>query len=127
METAKRVVIVEDDIYLAEMVSQVLSIEGYNVTVLQDGAILIDEWDQYQPDLILLDIRMPKISGYEVLQSIRLRSSVPVIMLTGVMDSEAVSICFDLGADDYIKKPFYPRELIARVGAKLRRSTIQSC
>jgi DNA-binding response OmpR family regulator len=126
MPTGKHIVVVDDDIYLSDMISQILTIEGYSVTMLQDGEVLLKNLDEYKPDLILLDIKMPVISGYDVLKAIRLKSRVPVIMLTGVMETESISACIEMGADDYIKKPFYPHELVARVRAKLRRSALQS-
>jgi DNA-binding response OmpR family regulator len=126
METNKHIIVLDDDIYLAEMVSQILTIEGYKVTVFKDGVALLDKLDELKPDLILLDIRMPVMTGHEVLKAIRLKSSVPVIMLTGVMDTDSVAFCIEMGADDYIKKPFFPHELVARVQAKLRRSAFQS-
>jgi DNA-binding response OmpR family regulator len=126
MAISKHIVILDDDIYLAEMVAQVLSIEGYQVTSLQDGSNLIENLDEIKPDLILLDIKMPVISGDDILKAIRLKSDVPVIMLTGVMDNDMVAACIEIGADDYVKKPFYPHELLARVKAKLRRKAITS-
>jgi DNA-binding response OmpR family regulator len=126
MLTGKHIVIVDDDFYFAEMVSEILSVEGYSVTKLQDGMSLIERLDSYKPDLILLDIMMPNMSGYEVLKAVRSVSSVPIIMLTGVMDTDTIADCIEAGANDYIKKPFYPHELTARVRAKLRRSALQS-
>lgn len=126
MATGKHIIVVDDDIYLCDMISQILKIEGYTVTALQDGTLLLEKFDEYKPDLILLDIMMPKLSGQEVLKAIRLKSQVPVIMLTGVVDNDTVSSLIEMGADDYVKKPFYPHELTARVSAKLRRSALKS-
>jgi two-component system response regulator MtrA len=126
MTTGKHIVVLDDDIYLCDMISQILKIEGYTVTALQDGTILLDKLTEYKPDLILLDIMMPNLSGQEVLKAVRLKSQIPVIMLTGVIDNDTVSSLIELGADDYIKKPFYPHELTARVSAKLRRSAFKS-
>jgi DNA-binding response OmpR family regulator len=122
----KHLVVLDDDIYLCEMITQILKIEGYKVTTLQDGRILIDKLDEYKPDLILLDIKMPLMTGAEVLQALRLKSQVPVIILTGVTDPDSVPSLIEMGADDFIKKPFYPHELLARVNAKLRRSALRS-
>ena len=122
MVTNRHIIVLDDDIYLADMISETLVSEGYRVTILQDGAELLQNFDAFNPDLILLDIMMPGMSGNDVLKAVRLKSSVPVIMLTGVTDTESVAACIELGADDYVKKPFYPHELIARVQAKLRRS-----
>jgi two-component system, OmpR family, response regulator MtrA len=122
MDTGKHIIVIDDDEYLAEMVNQILMYEGYLVTSFQDGLVFLTKMDECKPDLILLDIKMPQISGYELLKAIRLKSSLPVIMLTGVMDLDSIAACIEQGADDYLKKPFHPQELVARIRAKLRRS-----
>jgi DNA-binding response OmpR family regulator len=126
MVKGKHIIVLDDDIYLCEMISQILKIEGYAVTTLQDGTVLMEKWEEYNPDLVLLDIRMPKMSGSEVLKAIRTKTQIPVIMLTGVMDNDTVSSFIEMGADDFIKKPFYPHELLARVSAKLRRNAMRT-
>jgi len=126
MVNGKHIVVVDDDIYLCEMITQILSIEGYRVTTLQDGGELLEKLADYKPDLLLLDIMMPKMNGQDVLKALRLKSEIPVIILTGVMGPDSAADLIEKGADDYIRKPFYPHELIARVGAKLRRSALKS-
>ena len=107
------------------MISYALIIEGYDVIIFQHGALLIDNLDEYKPNFIFLDIKMPKISGYDVLKAIRSISSVPIIILTGIMDTEAIYACIEMGADDYVKKPFYPHELVSGVVSKLHRVALQ--
>jgi DNA-binding response OmpR family regulator len=126
MVTRKHIVIVDDDIYLAEMVTQILNIEGYTVTSFQDGTYLIENLDIIKPDLILLDIKMPIISGDSILKIVRSKSQLPVIMLTGFLANDTIAAYVEMGADDYIKKPFYPHELLARVKARLRRNALTS-
>ena len=126
MIDGKQIVVLDDDIFLSQMISEILTFEGYTATLFANGEELLAQLENCRPDLILLDIKMPGMSGYDVLKAIRQKSQVPVIMLTGVTETDSVSACMEMGADDYIKKPFYPHELIARVRAKLRRSALQS-
>jgi two-component system response regulator MtrA len=88
-----------------------------------DGAYGMTLFKEFKPDLVLLDIGMPGPDGYMVLERIRRWSDVPVIMLTGALDTESAQKCLNLGADDYVRKPFYPKELSARIQVKLRRTS----
>ena len=120
----KLIFIFDDDVYLAEMVRQTLLAEGYSNVVFHDGIHLIDQIAEKHPDLILLDIKMPGMNGNEILQQIRKDFNTPVIMLTGLSSSDSIALSIELGADDYISKPFYPQELISRIKAKLRRYNV---
>jgi DNA-binding response OmpR family regulator len=113
--------VVDDDRDMLGMVQEALEMEGYSVIVSDNGQTAIEQLKQNEPHLILLDIKMPGIDGYQVLQQIRTKSSVPVIMLTGIQEPLSVSRSLDLGADDYVKKPFSIQELMAHIRAKLRR------
>ncbi|MDP2743833.1 MAG: response regulator [Dehalococcoidia bacterium] len=96
--------------------------EGYAVTVANDGTSALAQLVEHKPDLILLDIRMPGMDGYQVLEHIRKLSDVPVIMLTRVHEPTAVEKSLGLGADDFVEKPFLTAVLAARIQAKLRRA-----
>lgn len=115
------IMVVDDDPDLLEMVQEALEVEGYSVITADNGQTALEKIDQEKPNLVLLDIKMPVLDGYQVLQQIRIKSNIPVIMLTGVQEPNSVSQSLDLGADDYIKKPFSVQELMAHIRAKLRR------
>lgn len=120
---AHRVLIIEDEPGLAESVRYALESEGFDVTVASSGFSGLDVARKTTPDLVLLDLMLPEMSGLDVCRQIRLSSDVPIIMLTA-KDSEADRVTgLELGADDYMTKPFSMRELIARVRAHLRRAT----
>jgi len=117
----RRILVMEDDLALAQMLEEYLSPEGFSVALLHDGAAMqhanLDEYD-----LVVLDIMLPNRSGFDLLRDIRKVSEVPVILLTA-RDSETDRVVgLELGADDYVPKPFKPRELVARMRAVLRRS-----
>lgn len=117
-----RVLIVEDEAGLADSVSYALQTEGFDVTIATSGAEALGSVRGESPDLILLDLMLPEISGLDICRQVRSFSDVPIIMLTA-KDSEADKVAgLELGADDYITKPFSMRELIARIRAQLRRS-----
>lgn len=118
----KSVLVIDDDPNVLKLLESTLSPEGYRVIVAADGAYGMALLNEDKPDLVLLDIGMPGPNGYEVLERIRACSAVPVIMLTGTLSTESVQKCLDLGADDYVRKPFSPRELVARIRAKLRKT-----
>ncbi len=119
---AYHVLIIEDEPGLAESVRYALESEGFEVTVAESGFAGLDATRRSLPDLVLLDLMLPEMSGLDVCRQIRLSSDVPIIMLTA-KDSEADKVTgLELGADDYMTKPFSMRELIARVRAHLRRS-----
>jgi two-component system response regulator RegX3 len=116
------VLVVEDEDSISDALSYLLRKEGYEVTVAADGDAALTEFDRTGHDLVLLDLMLPGTSGMEVCRALRSRSSVPVIMVTA-KDSEVDKVVgLELGADDYVTKPFSSRELVARVRAVLRRT-----
>ncbi|MGI9124709.1 MAG: winged helix-turn-helix domain-containing protein [Mycobacterium sp.] len=116
-----RVLIVEDEESLAEPLAYLLRQEGFETTVVADGPSALAEFDRAGADIVLLDLMLPGMSGTEVCKQLRTRSGVPVIMLTA-RDSEIDKVLgLELGADDYVTKPYSARELIARIRAVLRR------
>lgn len=117
----QRILLIEDDANLAEFTRWQLDSHGYQVRVAgraQAGLQMMDEW---KPDLVLLDIMMPEVDGWAVARQIRERSNVPLIFTTALSAEKDVVRGLDLGADDYLAKPFGPRELLARIRAVLRR------
>jgi DNA-binding response OmpR family regulator len=122
MERTPCILVVDDEIYITELLERILEGEGYDVTIANNGQTALVAVDNEVPDLAILDINMPGINGYEVLERIRKRHDIPVIMLTAILEASAVDKSIGLGADDYIRKPFRSRELVARVKAKLRRA-----
>jgi DNA-binding response OmpR family regulator len=115
------VLLVDDDAALLEVMSIVLSSEGYRVVTAADGMEALREVGREGLDLVVLDVMLPKISGFEVLKKIREKSDVPVVMLTAKSQSVDKVVGLELGADDYITKPFDTKELLARIRAILRR------
>jgi two-component system response regulator RegX3 len=119
-----RILVVEDEETLAEAISFLLSKEGFDVAVAATGPAAIESFEKSGADLILLDLMLPGLSGTEVCRQIRTKSSVPIIMLTA-KDSEIDKVVgLELGADDYVTKPYSSRELIARIRAVLRRGEL---
>ena len=116
-----RVLVVEDEDSFSDALSFMLRREGYEVFVASDGNAAVSEIDKHGPDLVLLDLMLPGISGTEVCRIIRGKSSVPIIMLTAKDGEVDKVVGLELGADDYVTKPFSSRELLARVRAVLRR------
>jgi two-component system response regulator RegX3 len=118
-----RVLIVEDEDSLAEPLAYLLNKEGFDTTVMADGPSALAEFDRAGADIVLLDLMLPGMSGTEVCKQLRARSGVPVIMVTA-RDSEIDKVVgLEIGADDYVTKPYSARELIARIRAVLRRGT----
>ncbi|MGI8418966.1 MAG: MtrAB system response regulator MtrA [Nakamurella sp.] len=117
-----RVLVVDDDPALAEMLTIVLRGEGFDTAVVRDGSRAVDAFRDMHPDLILLDLMLPGVSGLDVCKEIRVESGVPIIMLTAKTDTVDVVLGLESGADDYVMKPFKPKELTARIRARLRRS-----
>ncbi len=117
-----RILIVEDDQRIAGLIRLYLEREGYEVAIAGDGREGLRRFAEFEPDLVILDLMLPGLHGREVCRAIRLRSAVPVLMLTALDDERDVVEGLDLGADDYVTKPFRPKELLARVRAALRRS-----
>ena len=116
-----RILVVDDDTALAEMIGIVLRTEGFEPVFCADGAAAVDEWRAQRPDLVLLDLMLPGMDGVQICEIIRQESDVPIIMLTAKSDTVDVVTGLEAGADDYVPKPFKPKELIARVRARLRR------
>ncbi len=116
-----RILIVEDEDSFSDALSFMLRREGYEVFIAADGNTAITEFDKHGPDLVLLDLMLPGISGTEVCRIIRGKSTVPIIMLTAKDGEVDKVVGLELGADDYVTKPFSSRELLARVRAVLRR------
>ena len=119
---ASRVLVVEDDPTISEVVVRYLEREGLDVEAVGDGRDALDAAAAHWPDLVVLDLMLPGIDGLEVCRRLRARGPVPVIMLTARGDEEDRVLGLELGADDYVVKPFSPRELTARVRAVLRRA-----
>ena len=119
-----RILVVEDEESLAEAISFLLSKEGFEVAIASTGPAAVEAFDKNGADLILLDLMLPGLSGTEVCRQIRTKSAVPIIMLTA-KDSEIDKVVgLELGADDYVTKPYSSRELIARIRAVLRRGEL---
>jgi DNA-binding response OmpR family regulator len=114
--------VVEDDPTVAEVVARYLTREGFEVESISDGPTAVTRASATPPDLMVLDLMLPGLSGFEVLRTIRARAPVPVIMLTARGDEIDRVAGLELGADDYVAKPFSPRELTARVKSVLRRT-----
>ena len=115
-----RILVVDDDTALAEMIGIVLRTEGFETAFCADGAKAVDAWRTERPDLVLLDLMLPGIDGIEVCTRIRQESGIPIIMLTARTDTADVVKGLESGADDYIVKPFNPKELVARIRTRLR-------
>jgi two-component system response regulator RegX3 len=118
-----RILLVEDEEALSEPLTFLLQREGYEIIVVADGLEAVQEFDRNGADLILLDLMLPGISGTEVCRQIRNRSSVPIVMLTAKDSEVDIVVGLELGADDYVTKPYSTRELLARIRAVLRRRT----
>jgi DNA-binding response OmpR family regulator len=116
-----KILVVEDDIKTANLIRLYLRQSGYKVEVANDGYTGLDLSRSMQPDLIILDLMLPNLDGLDICRLLRLESSVPIIILTAKATEEDVLRGLELGADDYIAKPFSPREVVARVKTVLRR------
>ncbi|MBK5216476.1 MAG: response regulator transcription factor [Propionibacteriales bacterium] len=117
-----RVLVVDDDASLAEMLSIVLEAEGLTTKVCRAGDRVLGDFAEFKPDVVLLDLMLPGMDGMAVCRKIREKSAVPIIMLTAKSDTSDVVRGLEVGADDYITKPFKNQELVARVKARLRRT-----
>ena len=118
----QRILVVDDDPTISDVVTRYLQSDGYDVQVAFDGEEALEHARAFYPDLVVLDLMLPKLDGLEVCRLLRSQGSVPIIMLTAKGDEMDRLVGLNLGADDYIAKPFSPRELVARVKAVLRRS-----
>jgi two-component system response regulator MtrA len=116
-----RVLVVDDDPALAEMLGIVLRSEGFDPTAVSRGDQVLEVFREVRPDLVLLDLMLPGKDGIEVCRELRAESGVPIVMLTAKTDTVDVVLGLESGADDYVMKPFKPKELVARVRARLRR------
>jgi DNA-binding response OmpR family regulator len=121
MIAKQKILIVDDDVNIAELISLYLTKECFDTLMVHDGEAAIKQFADYQPNLVLLDLMLPGIDGYEVCREIRKTSSVPIIMLSAKGEIFDKVLGLELGADDYIIKPFDSKELVARVRAVLRR------
>lgn len=119
--SAERILVVEDEEAFVDALTVALSKEGFVVSVARDGAEALEAFAANEPDLILLDLMLPRVSGVDVCREIRATSKVPIIMLTAKADEIDTVVGLEVGADDYMTKPYRMRELIARMRAVLRR------
>ena len=121
MTPSTSVLVVEDEDSFIDALTLGLTREGFKVSVARDGAEALDMFDDVQPDLVLLDVMLPKVSGLDVCRELRSRSSVPIIMVTAKGAEIDTVVGLEVGADDYVTKPYRLRELVARMRAVLRR------
>lgn len=132
MINRQKILIVDDDNNIAELISLYLIKECFDTQIVNDGESALEAFDSYEPNLILLDLMLPGIDGYQVCREIRTKSQVPIIMLSAKGEVFDKVLGLELGADDYMEKPFDTKELVARVKAVLRRvkpvatSTVES-
>lgn len=116
------ILIVEDEVKILEVLEAYLKKAGYGVITALNGNEALDKYEQYNPNLIILDLMLPDISGEKICETIRRESDVPIIMLTAKVEEESVLNGFSIGTDDYITKPFSPKQVVARVNAILKRT-----
>lgn len=121
--SAEKIMVVDDDINICELLRLYLVKEGFSVITCNDGMSAVSMSETESPDMILLDIMLPRLDGWQVCREIRKKSNVPIIMLTAKSETFDKILGLELGADDYIAKPFDTKELIARVKAVLRRTS----
>lgn len=120
--TAEKILVVDDDVNICELLRLYLEKDGYSVIIVNDGMEAISAFQDSKPDLVLLDIMLPKLDGWQVCREIRKTSDTPIIMLTAKGETFDKVLGLELGADDYVVKPFDAKEVVARVKAVLRRS-----
>jgi len=120
-----KVLVVDDELIVTEVVGRYLRREGFEVTITADGEKALAQARQWSPDLIVLDLMLPGVDGIEVCRALRKESRVPIVMLTARGEEVDRIVGLELGADDYVVKPFSPRELVARIKAILRRAASQ--
>lgn len=119
----EKILVVDDDTNICELLRLYLEKEGYSVTIVNDGMTAVKTFPQLQPDLTLLDIMLPQLDGWQVCREIRKYSNKPIIMLTAKGETFDKVLGLELGADDYVTKPFDTKEVVARIKAVLRRSS----
>ena len=117
-----KILICDDDKSITDSLAEYLESEEFVVSIANDGDVALESFSKFNPDIVLLDIMMPKFNGISILRSIRKKSEVPIIFLTAKIEEEDKILGLDLGADDYITKPFSARELTSRINSVLRRS-----
>jgi two-component system response regulator CpxR len=120
-----KVLIIDDDEELCDLVSEYLTVEGFETTAIHDGETGLEKALSGDYDLAILDVMLPKLNGFDVLRNLRERSGLPVLMLTARGDDMERIVGLEIGADDYLPKPFNPRELVARLRAILRRASVE--
>ena len=118
----KKILVVDDEKKIVEIVKAYLEKDGFTVIVAYDGKTALDMTRNQNPDLVILDLMIPEVAGWDVCRTLRAKSNVPVIMLTARDEDTDKIVGLELGADDYVTKPFNPKELVSRVKAVLRRS-----
>jgi two-component system response regulator MtrA len=121
-EKTSTILVIDDEPNMLQLLERILTSEGFKVKLATDGVYGISLLREEDPDLVLLDIMMPGPDGFLVIDRIREESNAPIIMLTAKRDTESIRKAIELGADDFVKKPFRPAELVARINTKLRRT-----
>ncbi|ACJ27084.1 Response regulator receiver:Transcriptional regulatory protein [Shewanella piezotolerans WP3] len=121
-----RILLIDDDLGLSELLAQLLELEGFELTLAHDGQVGLDLAVEQSFDLILLDVMLPKLNGFEVLRALRTKKQTPVLMLTARGDEIDRVVGLEIGADDYLPKPFNDRELVARIRAIIRRTNVHT-
>lgn len=122
--TSTKVLIVEDELSFVEALTVGLEADGFDVSVATDGAMALERFDEIQPDIVLLDVMLPRLSGLDVCRELRTRSRVPIIMVSAKGAEIDMVVGLEVGADDYLTKPYRMRELVARMRAVLRRAEV---
>jgi two-component system alkaline phosphatase synthesis response regulator PhoP len=120
----KTILVVDDERNIVELVRLYLEKEGFNVVAASDGEQALAQYERHAPDLVVLDLMLPKLDGFEVCRELRRRGDTPILMLTARSEDVDAIVGLELGADDYVTKPFNPRALVARVKAILRRTDV---
>ncbi|WP_139905096.1 response regulator transcription factor [Clostridium thermarum] len=118
----KKILIIEDEEKITEVIQSYLEKEEFEVHICTDGSAAFELFEQINPTLVILDLMLPGVNGEEICMRLRSISRVPIIILTAKADEQSILHCFNIGADDYVTKPFSPRQLVARVMALLRRT-----
>ena len=118
----KRILVVDDEIKIVDVVKSYLEREGYLVSFAYNGKDAIEVFEKFNPNLAILDLMLPDMTGEDICRAIRKKSRIPIIMLTAKVDEDSVLNGFNIGADDYVTKPFSTKQLMARVSALLRRT-----
>ena len=126
MTQSTTILIIDDEVKILEVITSYLERAGYDVISANNGVTGLDYFEKYSPSLIVLDLMLPDMSGEDVCKAIRKRSRVPIIMLTAKIDDKDIINGLQIGADDYVTKPFSPKQLMARIEAVLRRVTAEA-